>query len=132
MPASPRVSVSVSKSVSVSEAVGGKPPQPTTAFVISPPDTPPETWLGDDFWRWFQHKRQEAGFLAERGPPKDVGKWFSVAMQTVNGDVESLQEAVYRYGNDKHWQTRTPALPWAGFISQWTNFVPRGVAHAAT
>lgn len=101
-------------------------PKVTTAFVVSRPTADPNSWLGDDFWRWFQSKRQDAGFIAEPGPPHAVGRWYAGVMQTINGDVERLQDGVYRFGDSKHWQKATPPLPWAAFQKLWSDFLPRG------
>lgn len=106
-------------------------PREKAAVDITPPDKPASEWLGDDFWRWFQSKRQDAGLIAERGPPRSLSGWYSTALSTVEGDVDALCEAVFRFGEDKFWQSKTPPLPWAGFESQWTKFVPRRL-HAAT
>lgn len=100
-------------------------------LVVAKPTTPPEAWTGDDFWQWAQFKRQEAGFVAETRRPRDLGGWYSTALMTLGGDVERLQEAFYRFGEDRHWQAAKPALPFSAFVSQWTDFVPRKVAQHA-
>ena len=105
------------------------PPKVTTAFVVEKPTSDPNGWLGDDFWRWFQFKRQEAGFVAEPGPPRTVGGWYSTVMLTIGGDVERLQEGVYKFGDSKHWQKATPPLPWAAFQKLWSDFIPRGAVN---
>lgn len=96
--------------------------------VIAPPDKPVEQWQGEDFWRWFQHKRQEAGFVAERGPPPRLSFWWSPVMLELNGNVERLKEGVYRFGEDPFWQKNQ--LPWRGFQTQWPSYVPREVPRA--
>jgi hypothetical protein len=105
-------------------------PKITTAHIVTRPTTEPEGWGGEDFWRWFQFKRQEAGFVAEPGPPRAVNAWYSTALMTIGGNVEAIQEAVYRFGSDKHWQRTAPPLPWAAFAKCWTNFIPRGAVNA--
>lgn len=96
-------------------------------LTVSAPDTPPEVWGAEEFWRWAQWKRQEAGFVVERKRPdnRKLSSWYSTALATLRGDVETLQEAFYRFGEDKHWQSATPPLPFMGFMSQWDRFVPR-------
>lgn len=118
-----------------SEGTGAElPPPPKSHGLpdIRPPDTAPEAWTGDDFWRWAQVKRQEAGLAPERQRPRDLGRWYSAALLSLNGNVGALQEAFYRFGDDTHWQSRAPPLPFAGFVSQWDRFLPPGVIRAAS
>lgn len=104
------------------------PPAPpeAVAVVFQCPKKPPIEWLGEDFFAWAQFKRQEIGFIGERRRPRNLSAWFSVAMQAVGGDVEVLQEAFYAFGGSKHWQASTPPLPFAAFVTQWDQFIPRG------
>lgn len=99
----------------------------TGPLIVEPPDSPPDTWLGEDFWRWAQAKRQAAGFVAERRRPhpRALSAWYSTALATLETDVERLMEAFYRFGENQYWQQQTPALPFAGFMAQWDKFVPR-------
>lgn len=100
--------------------------------VVEAPDSPPEAWVGDDFWRWFQSKRQEAGFVAEKPPhPAKLGAWWSEATGAVRGDVLALKQAVYRFGEDKYWQARDPPLPFQAFMAQWAKYAPRREADDA-
>lgn len=103
------------------------PPKEHLAVVVREPDTPADSWLGEDFWRWFQSRRQKAGFVAEKPPhPSGLSSWFSNAMSTVDGDVETLKSAVLAFGDDKFWQTKDPPLPWNGFASQCPpKWIPR-------
>mgnify|MGYP000899331631 CR=1 FL=1 len=103
-----------------------------TPRVITPPDTPPEGWSGEDFWRWCQGRRQASGLVAEKWPhPAKLGAWWSAATAVV--PVQALQEGFYRYGDDKFWQAKAPPLPFMGFVSQWERFVPQtGGSHART
>ena len=98
-------------------------------FVVTKPTTSPEAWTGEDFWRWAQFKRQEAGFVAETRRPRDLGGWYSTVLMTLQGDVQRLQEAFYRFGEDKHWQAAKPALPFGAFVAQWGDYVPRKAAN---
>lgn len=95
------------------------------------PTTPPDTWLGEDFFAWAQSLRQKAGFVGERRRPRDLGAWWSTCLMTPGVTVERMQQAFLAFGDSKHWQTRTPALPFAGFMSQWDQFLPREVRHAS-
>jgi hypothetical protein len=95
--------------------------------VVVEPETPPDAWTGEDFWQWAQWKRQEAHLVVERRHPdtRKLSSWYSSALGTLGGDIEALKEAFYRFGDDKHWQSATPPLPFAAFMSQWDRFVPR-------
>lgn len=107
-------------------AADQRPPPEKLAVVVTEPTAPPSAWSGADFWRWFQSKRQKAGFTAEKYPRTDPSHWFSQAMAVVEGDVELLKEAVLRFGDDRYWQAKDPPLPWAGFTSQCPpKWIPR-------
>jgi hypothetical protein len=108
-----------------SEVVVEPPPEGPrlVPLAVVPPDTPPGEWLGPDFWRWFQAKRQGAGFVAERPPHHSkLSAWWS-AVRSVVKDVEALKAAVYAYGEDNFWQRKN--LPFSGFMAQWEKYVPR-------
>lgn len=111
------------------EAAPAAAPREVIALAVTPPDTPPGTWSADDFWRWAQSKRMRAGLVAEtrRPDPRALSSWYSGALATLGGEVERLQEAFYRFGDDKHWQAATPPLPFRAFMTQWDSFVPRRV-----
>jgi hypothetical protein len=96
-------------------------------LAVTAPDTPPEGWNADDFWRWAQSKRAKAGLVVEvrRPDSRALSSWYSTAMMACSGDVARLQEAFYAFGDDKHWQQAKPALPFRAFMSQWDQFVPR-------
>lgn len=106
------------------------PPKSRVPVVYEAPTKDIELWQADDFFAWAQWKRQEAGLVGEVQRPRDLNAWFSTALMTLNGNTEALREAFFRFGEDKFWQAKTPALPFAGFISQWDRFVPRGAVHA--
>lgn len=120
-------SVSDSKSVTVSGPVGPG-VRASAVFVVTPPDTPPESWTADDFWRWAQAKRQKAGFVAEKHPGAELATWFNETMLAVSGDIARLQEAFLRFGDSPYWQKpkEPPPLPFRGFMKQTDRFVPRG------
>lgn len=93
------------------------------------PTTEPTTWSAEDFWRWAQGRRRQAGLMIERWPhPSKLGTWWASARAVA--EVDLLQEAFYRYGDDKFWQAKTPPLPFQGFISQWDRFLPKGRPNA--
>lgn len=111
-------------------ASSAPPPKQHLAVVYEKPDKELEVWTAEDFFSWAQWKRQEAGLIGEKQRPRDLSAWYSTALMELGGNVEVLQEAFYRFGEDKFWQAKTPALPFAGFISQWDRFIPRGGSHA--
>lgn len=97
------------------------------ALVVSEPETPVDRWMGEDFWRWFQCRRQKAGFVAEKPPhPNVLSSWWSTALLTLGGDVEALKKATFAFGDDKFWQDKDPPLPFDGFKSQCPpKWIPR-------
>lgn len=110
------------------EGSGASPPPPSQTYavlVVEPPDTPPETWLGPDFWRWCQVRRQAARLIAEKPPDhRKLSTWWS-SVRMVVSDVKAMKEAFYAFGNDSHWKAAQPPLPFAGFMSQWQKYVPQ-------
>lgn len=103
-----------------------RPKRETIPPSIVPPDTPPESWLAQDFWRWFQGKRQQVGLFPEPAPnTRALASWYSDALGALNGDVSALQEAVYGFGEHKHWQNAKPPLPFGAFMAEWSKFIPR-------
>lgn len=102
-------------------APGGKAQQLAAGYVVEPPGTPEDAWSADDFWRWFQSKRQEAGFVAEKRPhPDKLARWWNSSLQALRGDVKRLKRAAYVYADDDHWKGE--GLPWGGFMSQWEQY----------
>lgn len=100
------------------------------AFFVEP-TTPPDTWTGEDFFAWAQSLRQKAGLVGERRRPRDLGAWWSTCLMTPGVTAARMQNAFLAFGDSKHWQSRTPALPFAGFVSQWDQFLGREVRHAS-
>ena len=98
---------------------------------IEAPDTPPETWGADEFWRWYQAERVDGvdGLPQERPPhPRKLSTWWAEARGQCT--VEQLQEAAHRFGGERYWCSQTPPIPFAGFMSQWDRYVqPLGVRH---
>lgn len=125
---SPAVSVSVSVPVSVSETVSAQAPKEILPVVYVKPAADPLTWTGEDFFQWAQWRRQEAGFVGEVRRPRGLGAWWSTAMMTLGSDIERMQEAFYRFGDDPHWLKATPPLPFSAFVSQWDRFVPKAAS----
>lgn len=91
---------------------------------IEAPDTPPEGWSADDFWRWYQWERVDGvEGLPQEKPlhPRKLSEWWAVARGQCS--VGQLQAAAHRYGSDPYWCRQTPPVPFAGFASQWQRFV---------
>lgn len=109
------------------------PPQsPPVPMLVEAPTTPPEGWLGEDFWSWAQHCRQQSQLVPERPPRiEKLSAWWS-AVRSVVKDVGALQEGFYRFGDDRHWQGADPPLPFAAFMKQWEKYMPQGALHAAS
>lgn len=101
------------------------PPKELVPVVFQKPTADPLTWTGEDFFQWAQWRRQEAGFVGEIRRPKGLGSWWSRAMMTLGSDIERMQEAFYRFGESPHWLKATPPLPFAAFVAQWDQFVPK-------
>lgn len=95
---------------------------------VTPPDTSPDTWLADDFWRWAQSRRQAAGLVAERMPPRDLGSWWSACLMTPGITCQRLKAAFEAFGQDPYWERSKPPFPFSGFKSQWDKFI--GEKHA--
>lgn len=112
---------------------GGPPPsKPTKEWgpvVVTPPDTPPEHWLGEDIWRWAQCRRQAAGFVAETNRPAGLGGWWTAVRLTPGVTVARVKEAFYAFGESEHWRAKN--YPFAGFMAQWAQFMPPEVPRAA-
>lgn len=99
-------------------------------FAVEAPTAPESTWNADDFWRWFQSKRQAAGFVAERRIHADrLRTWWSESLGALRGDIRRLKRAVYVFGDDPHWQRE--GLPWNAFMSQWNQFDAKEVGRAS-
>lgn len=95
---------------------------PHVPNVPAAPTTPREGWLFPDFWGWAQHKRHQAGLVPE--PPPNMSKgssWWSTARSVASTD--ELCAGFLDFGDDPYWQGKRPALPFAGFMSQWHRFV---------
>lgn len=107
------------------------PPAPHVHTLYQRPTKPTDTWLAEDFFAWAQVKRQEVGFIGERQRPRALGSWYSSALMTLQGNVEALQDAFLKFGDDAHWQNVVPPLPFGAFIAQWDKYVPRGAVHVS-
>jgi len=107
-----------------------RPEEKRAPLTYEKPTTPPENWLGPDFFRWAQHVRQINGYVAEKWPRGHaLEDWFATAVSTPNVTVGRLKEGFYAYGDDPHWKGRN--CPFGGFMSQWASFMPREARHAA-
>lgn len=105
--------------------------RPRVVFRVEPPTTPPDEWMGEDFWKWAEWKRQEAGLPPEAMPRLGaLGSWWSQVRMVVPR-VESMKRAFIAFGKDKHWQGATPPLPFAAFMKNWNKYLPQGALDAA-
>lgn len=120
-----RPSTSLSQSLVVSSSLEGVQGERRAGFVIEAPTTDPEDWGQDEFWRWAQAKRQESRLVAERPPRHEKLRGWWAEVRGVVRRVADLQEAFYRFGEDKFWQAKNPPLPFSGFISQWSKYMPQ-------
>lgn len=103
---------------------------------VTPPDAPPETWNGEDFLRWVQYKRIEAGYIPERERPhpRTLGDWWNACLMTPGVTAHSMKASFVSFGQDKYWGGAKPAFPFKGFMSQWDRFHPdveEGESHEA-
>ncbi len=109
------------------EAVEGPAPLGAT---ITPPEGDPESWLGTDFWSWAQARRIASGFLPEKKPhPSKLSGWWATARMMEGVTVNALREGFFRFGDDKHWESKDPPYPFAAFMSQWLKYTRPEVSH---
>lgn len=101
---------------------------PIAAFEILSPDMEQiESWPKEDFWRAAELTRRARGFPPQKWPnPVTLSKWWGEARAIA--DVTTLAKAFTRFADDPHWSTRTPPAPFAGFMTQWNNFLPSRAA----
>lgn len=100
---------------------------------IEAPDTPPDDWGAEEFWRWYQAERVDGvdGLPQERPPhPRKLSAWWAEARGQCT--VEQLQEAAHRFGAEPYWCQASPPVPFVGFMSQWSRFVTPGVCDAVS
>lgn len=85
----------------------------------APPPTP-----ASQFFDWFQAARVQGGWVREK-PPDDLQEWFlSVGAElgdTPEGTRAALEVATRGYSRDEYWLKS--ALPWNGFVEQWSRHV---------
>lgn len=96
---------------------------------LAAPTKPPDSWDGDDFWAWAQSIRQDGGLVAE-AKPGSLSLWFNRALMTEGVTAESLKEAFYAFGEDKHWEKHR--YPFSAFMKQWASFARKDVTRAAS
>lgn len=91
---------------------------------------PPDSGLG--FFHRFQQERVDAGFVAEKPPVKaydtwlvELDAWWAETLDKLDGDQGRLWDGVKRYAKNDYWKNRDPPWPFAGFRTQWPDFVPK-------
>lgn len=101
-------------------------------FDLLPPDPAKsvESWTREDFWKWAECRRRAAGLPQERWPNNiKLRDWWLEARK--GADVGVLQETYLCFGDQPKWQSATPPLPFAAFMSLWNQYLPRGAPHAS-
>jgi hypothetical protein len=100
------------------------PPPPVAAFEVIRPDLEAiDSWTKEDFWRAAEVTRREAGYPPQKWPhPLALSRWWGEARGVA--EVRELADAFVRFAGDKHWRSTHPPAPFAGFMTQWQNFLP--------
>lgn len=93
----------------------------------APPPLPPapddKFASGEAFWAWVQHQRVALGYVTEKPPRKPLGHWWSEVMLELNGRPEPLEDALRRFGANKHWANTDPPWPFPAFMKNWRDYV---------
>lgn len=125
----PKIEIEIESKKLPSEAVAA-PAVEKLPRVVEPPDTPPETWVGEEFERWAQSRRQAAGLIPEkRLKPPVISGWFSAATMTPGVTVAALKAGFLAFGADPFWEKQ--GYPLRAFMSQWEKYTRAEVRHAA-
>lgn len=100
-------------------------PPPVAAFEVQRPDLEAiDSWSKEDFWRAAEITRREAGYPPQKWPnPVALSRWWGESRGIA--EVRELAAAFTRFAADKHWRATSPPAPFAGFMAQWSNFLPR-------
>ena len=108
------------------EAEALPPPIPVAAFDIREPDMAViESWPKEDFWKAAELTRRARGYPPQKWPNNiALSRWWTEARGLC--DVTTLAKAFTRFADDPHWGSRSPPAPFAGFMTQWNNFLPSG------
>lgn len=96
--------------------------RPPLGFTVVPPETPPEQWTGDDFWRWAQSKRMEARYPPEKKPRTPLSGWWSGCLMQEGITPRALQRGFLKFGQSNHWESADPPYPFQAFMSEWSKF----------
>lgn len=100
---------------------------------VERPTLPEADWLGQDFQRWAQFKRSEAGLVPEDPLPiLALEAWWGLVREAIGPQVRAVQRAFIAFGDDSHWQKQKPPLPFRAFVKQWRSYMPQsdGVSNA--
>ena len=104
-------------------------------LVFVEPTTPSHTWTPRDFFAWAQSVRQGAGWVAERWPRKDLGRWWSdvqmtPGMEAHRDGVDRLRAGFLAFAKDPHWRQAAPPAPFQAFMARWRDHVPPEIPSA--
>lgn len=104
-------------------------------LIFVEPTTPSHTWSPRDFFAWAQTVRQRAGWVAERWPRKDLGRWWSEVQMTPGMEahregVDRLRAGFLAFAQDPHWRKAKPPAPFQAFMAQWRDHVPAEIPSA--
>lgn len=90
-----------------------------------------EAWGAEDFWRWAQCARRDSlGLVVEAHPGEALATWWAEARRVAS--VDALLAAFKGFARDDFWRHESkPPLPWAGFVTQWSRWMPAGGARVA-
>lgn len=102
---------------------------PPIGFTVTAPDTPPELWTGDDFWRWAQVQRMKATYPPEKKPRVSLSGWWSSCLMQEGITPRALQRGFLKFGQSDHWETADPPFPFQAFMSEWSKFTRMEVPH---
>jgi hypothetical protein len=94
------------------------------AFHIEPPDLGViDSWSKEDFWKAAELFRRELGYPPQKWPhPIGLTRFWGEARAVA--EVRELAVAFKGFAASDHWRKAQPPAPFAGFMSQWNNFLP--------
>lgn len=103
-------------------------PPPSVPLTYQCPTKPEAEWDGIDFFSWAQTVRVDSGLMAEKWPRQEKLRTWWTKVYDARVTVWRLQNAYFKYGESDFWAKKDPPHPFAGFMTQWEDFVPQEVA----